>query len=137
MLSWCDRLSEYRLHVLHPATLNKFLNDVLLVMLVESCFGPVAFEEVEYRGVISIAREAVVHNALLVLRKSGRLLVNSLDLIGMFRVGVDLPMLVIGPKIGGLQLMVRESLTSTELEDSPCHRHKTRPRGSSTCSLRS
>lgn len=63
-------------------------------MLVESRFGLIAFEEVEYRGVISIARETVVHNTLLILRKSGGLLVNSLDLIRMFRVSVDLLRLV-------------------------------------------
>jgi hypothetical protein len=104
-------------------------------MLVESRFGLVAFEEVKYRGVISIPRETVVHDTLLILRKSGRLLVNSLDLVGMFRVGVDLSMLVIGPKIRGLKLAVGD--VNKGLDDLPCHRHKTRPRGSSTCSLRS
>lgn len=50
-----DGLNKYRLHIFHPTTLDEVLNDILLIMCIESRSGLVAFEEVEYRGVVPIA----------------------------------------------------------------------------------
>jgi len=55
-LSWCDRLSEDCLDILHPATLDKFLDNILLVMLIESGFGSITLKEVEYGGVVLVPR---------------------------------------------------------------------------------
>lgn len=92
---WCNWLSKNGLHIFHPTTLDEFLYDVLLIMCIESRFGLVPLEEVEYRGVISVARKAVVDDTLLELCKSSCLFVDSFNLIGVFGVGVDLPMSVV------------------------------------------
>lgn len=85
-----NRLDEYGLYILHPATVDEFLDDVLVIVLLESVFGLVPLEEVKDARIILVTGQAVVHNAFFELGQPGGFFVDGFDLVGMFGVGVDL-----------------------------------------------